>query len=158
FNGTQHQGSLTFATPIDLTGVSRALLRFDEWRQVSDLGYPVDVARVLVSRNGTDWTTLSESIRSTMDWESRAFDLPPFVGGPVYLRFDFNCNDFGLDPEQIVQGFEGWHVDNIRVLVPGTLPAGFTVSDPTVAEGNDGSSPAVFTITRPSGGGSASVH
>src|SRR5262249_11231648 len=37
FTGAQHSGDLTLASPIDLTGVRQALLRFREWRQVLDL-------------------------------------------------------------------------------------------------------------------------
>src|SRR5262249_47509006 len=122
FNGTQHHGALTLAAPIDLTGVSQALLRFDEWRQVSDLNTPVDVARVEVSHNGADWTTVFESFLSTLDWEQRSIDLTPFAGGHVYLRFDFNTNAFGVAPWGIVQGYEGWQVDNIRLVVPGAQP------------------------------------
>jgi subtilisin family serine protease len=158
FNGTQHQGALTLATPIDLSGVGQALLRFDEWRQVGDLISSVDVARVQVSRNGTDWTTVSESFRSTLDWEQRTIDVSPFVGGPIYLRFDFNCNAFGAPPFAIIQGFEGWHVDNIRLLVPGAQPTGFSVSDLTIAEGHDGTTQAIFTVTRSSAAGHASVQ
>jgi subtilisin family serine protease len=157
FNGTQHQSSLTLATPIDLSGVARAILRFDEWRQVSDLAIPLDVSRVMASRNGSDWTTVSESFLSTFDWERRTIDLTAFVGGSVYLRFDFNCNAFGFLPFAINQGYEGWHVDNIQVLVPSTQATGFSVSDVRLAEGNDGTTQAVFTVTRSSGAGHATV-
>jgi subtilisin family serine protease len=157
FNGTQHNDSLTLAAPIDLSGVTRAVVRFDEWRQVTDFDAPIDTARVLASRNGTDWTTVSESFDSTLDWQRRTIDLTPFAGGPVYLRFDFNCNAFGYPPWAIVQGYEGWHVDNIQVLVPGSQPTGFSVSDVRLVEGNSGATQAVFTVTRSSGAGPATV-
>ena len=96
FDGTQHQSSLTLATPIDLSGATQAVLRFDEWRQVSDLYGPTDVSRVLASRDGTAWTTVSESFLSTCDWEQRTIDLTPFAGGPVFLRFAFDVNPFGF--------------------------------------------------------------
>jgi Calx-beta domain len=157
FTGAQHAGTLTLATPIDLTGVSQALLRFREWRQVIDYT-PLDVARVQVSRDGADWTTVSEAFESTYDWESRAVDLTPYAGGPVYLRFRSDTNPYGFLPYAIPQGYEGWHVDNVQVLVPTAQPPGFSVSDVTVAEGHAGTTQAVFTVTRPSGVGSASVR
>src|SRR5262249_39617913 len=123
FTGAQHCGALTLMTPIDLTGVSQAFLRYHEWRQAGDLPIPVDVARVQVSRDGAEWETVSEMLTSTFDWEQRALDLTPFVGGPVYLRFDFNT-DAGFLPFVIVQGYEGWYIDDVQVFVSSAQPAG----------------------------------
>src|SRR5262249_17308654 len=53
---------------------------------------------------------------------------------------------------------EGWHIDDVQVLVPGTQPAGFSINNVTVKEGNDGTTQATFTVTRSSGGGNAPVH
>jgi subtilisin family serine protease len=157
FTGAQHSGDLTAASPIDLTGVSHALLRYLEWRQVADFKAPIDVARVQISRNGIDWTTVSEAFEHSLDWEQRTVDLTPFVGGPIYLRFDFNTNPFGFNPQVLIQGYEGWHVDDVQILVMGAQPKGFSVSDVRVVEGNSGTVPATFTITRSSGNGFASV-
>lgn len=157
FNGTQHQDSLTLATPINLSGATKAILRFDEWRQVGDFLEPLDASRVMASRDGLDWRLLSESFHSTFDWEQRTIDLSAFAGGPVYFRFEFNVNAHGLPPFAITQAYEGWHVDNIQVLVPGTQATGFSVSDVRLVEGDAGSTQAVFTVTRSSGAGVASI-
>jgi len=157
FNGTQDSGTLTLSSPIDLTGAGQALLRFREWRQVIDIN-PLDVARVQASRNGADWSTVSESFASTFDWEQRTLDLTPFSGGPVYLRFEFNKNAYDFLPFAISHGYEGWHLDDVQVLVPGAPPAGLSANDVTVAEGNDGTTRATFTVTRSSGNGKASVR
>jgi Calx-beta domain len=66
-------------------------------------------------------------------------------------------NPFGFFPWAITQGYEGWHVDNIQVLVAGAPAGGFAVSDVRLAEGNAGTTQAVFTVTRPSGAGRATV-
>jgi hypothetical protein len=55
-------------------------------------------------------------------------------------------------------GHEGWHVDNIQVIAPGAPPAGLAINDVTVGEGNDGTARAVFTVTRSSAAGAASVQ
>jgi subtilisin family serine protease len=157
FTGGHHAGNLTLTSPIDLAGVGAALLRFREWRQVGDFLH-LDVARVQVSRDSAAWTTLSESFFSTLDWQQRAIDLTPFVGGPLYVRFSFDTNAFGFFPWAITQGYAGWYVDDVEVLVPGAQPAGFSVSDATVTEGDGGTVDAVFTVTRSSGTGPASVH
>jgi subtilisin family serine protease len=158
FNGTQDSGTLTLAAPIDLTGVGQALLRFSEWRRVIDSN-PLDTARVQVSRNGVDWSTASETFASTHDWERATVDLTPFIGGPVYVRFEFNKNAYNFLPFAISHGYEGWHVDDVQVLVPAaTQPAGLSVNDVTVSEGNDGTTRAVFTVTRSSGNGKATVR
>src|SRR5262249_42583439 len=106
FNGTQHQGSLTLATPIHLGGATQAILRFAEWRQVGGFFEPLDASRVLASRDGSDWTLLAESFHPTLDWEQRTIDLSAYAGGPVYVRFDFNVNAHGLPPFAITQGYE----------------------------------------------------
>jgi chitinase len=49
-------------------------------------------------------------------------------------------------------------VDNIQVLVPGDQAPGFSVNDVRLAEGNAGTTQAVFTVTRSSGAGQASVR
>src|SRR5262245_38218211 len=49
---------------------------------------------------------------------------------------------------QTVQGLEGWHVDDVRVLVPATPPAGLSVSGGTATEGHDGTTRAGFTVAR----------
>jgi len=157
FTGAHHSGDLTLASPIDLSNVSQAQLRFREWRQIID-ATPVDVARVQVSGNGTVWTTVWETFKSSYDWQQRTVDLTPFVGGLVYLRFDFNTNPFGAPAENLAQGYEGWYIDDVQVLTPGAQPTGFSISDVTVTEGNSGTAQATFTVTRSSGNGHASVH
>jgi hypothetical protein len=158
FDGTQHRGTLTLAAPVNLTGASQALLRYREWRQVgSDVPSPLDVASVQVSRNGADWTTVSESFLFSFDWQQRAVDLTPFVGGPVYLRFEFDVNAFGFFPWAMNQGYEGWRIDDVQILVPADQPAGLSINDVMVTEGHDGTVQATFTVTR-TGGGHASVR
>ena len=157
FTGAQHSGAITLASPVDLRGVTQAQLRFREWRQVID-STPLDVARVEVSRDGNDWTSLSDSFFSSYDWQQRTMDLTPFVGGPLHIRFKFDTNAFDFLPFAIAQGFEGWYVDDVQVLVPAAQPAGLSVNDVTVTEGNDGTRHAVFTVIRSGGGGPASVR
>src|SRR5262249_1106021 len=94
----------------------------------------------------------------SVDWERQTVDLTPLVGGPLYLRFNFDTNAFGFLPFAITQGYEGWHLDDVEVLVPGDQPAGFSVNDVTVPEGQDGTVRAVFTVTRSSGAGPASAR
>ena len=50
-------------------------------------------------------------------------------------------------PWAIAQGYEGWHIDDVQVLVPAAQPAGFSVNDVSVTEGNTGTTPAVFTVS-----------
>jgi hypothetical protein len=157
FNGTQDSGTLTLATPINLTGVSQALLRFQEWRQVANEP-PLDVARLQLSRDGVNWDTPHESFFATLDWQQRAVDLTPYAGGPVHVRFEFNKNAFDFVPFAITRGHEGWHVDNVQVLVPAAQPTGISVNDVTLSEGSGGTTQATFTVTRSSGSGKASVR
>ena len=49
-------------------------------------------------------------------------------------------------------------MDDIRVLVPGAPPSGFSVSDAAVSEGHAGATQATFTVSRSSGTGAASIR
>ena len=133
------------------------MLRFKEWREVSNEA-PLDSARVLLSRDGVNWETAFESFNATLDWQQRAIDLSPYAGGLVHVRFAFDKNLYGFLPFAITQGHEGWHVDNVQIAVPGAPPAGLSVSDVTLTEGNAGTALATFTVTRSSGGGRATVR
>jgi hypothetical protein len=157
FNGTQDSGTLTLATPLDLSGVSQAMLRFDEWRQVSN-ETPLDFASVQLSRDGVNWDTASGSFTATLGWEQREIDLTPYAGGAVHVRFEFAKNAFDFLPFAITRGHEGWHIDNVQVLVPAAQPAGISVNDVTLSEGSGGTTQATFTVTRSSGNGRASVR
>ena len=65
----------------------------------------------------------------------------------------FNTNAYGFLPFAITQGYEGWHVDNVQVLVPGA-PAGGVLGQRRDGHGRPRrDAQATFTVTRSSGGG-----
>lgn len=129
-NNTYFQGedSALVSPDIPLAGVTNARLYF--WYKMrgqsnSDGGF------VEVWRAGMDWTHLDPFMKeypSTVDadspygsagaynstdlqdpWVRATFDLSPFVGGNVKVRFHFSAN-------RDAQVFQGWSIDEVTVI------------------------------------------
>lgn len=107
--------------PIDLTGVSEAMLLFRAWWEIEehwDRGY------VSVSTDGGDsWSILNGTSSTTYDpfrvafgpsytgvsrgWELESADLTPFAGREALLRFDYLTDDSTHE--------SGWCIDDIAI-------------------------------------------
>ena len=115
--GSANSGTLT-SQAIDLSGATDAALTFYEWSHLeSNAKY--DRTRVRVSRDGTYWWSMDivfESHGTNNAWVKRTVDLSPYAGGDVYLRFWFDTRDVYSN------GYEGWYVDDVKVLVPSSGP------------------------------------
>jgi subtilisin family serine protease len=157
--GDRTAGELTLKAPLNLTGVSQAILRFNEFRMPS-MAPAAESALVQVSADGVDWKTIIDLHYPLFGWEQHTADLSAYAGGPLHLRFAFDSNDADFAPDAIFNDFEGWVIDNLQVLVPSAVaaPAGFAINDVTVTEGHRGDALATFTVTRPNGAGRASVE
>jgi len=108
--GGANSGTLTSGA-ISLAGATGAILTFPEWSQLESLAY-YDRTRVQVSPNGTTWVTVFESHGTNNAWAKRTVDLTPYVGwGNIYLRLWFDTID------GIYNNYEGWYVDDVKVLV-----------------------------------------
>ncbi|MGH9177321.1 MAG: PKD domain-containing protein, partial [Acidimicrobiales bacterium] len=99
---------------VDLSGLTSASLSFDHRRQVEVYAAGAfDVMRVQVSTNGgASWTTLQQwDSRSPAQagWASQSYDLAPYVGTTVQLRWFFDSMDANAN------GFAGWALDNLKV-------------------------------------------
>lgn len=108
---------------IALTTNEDVLLQFHEWSQLES-SPTYDRTRVQVSTDGGDsWETVFESHGTDNQWMKRAVSLTPFVSDAtaIYVRFWFDSIDNRFN------SFEGWYVDDIRVLeatpaLPGAGP------------------------------------
>ncbi len=107
--GTLNRGTLT-SRPINLTGAPEALLTFSHWNQQDPNGN-VDRSLVQVS-TGAEWVTIHESHGTNNAWEQRSVDLTPYIRGATSISVRFS---FSQDIYTTI--YEGWYIDDVRVLV-----------------------------------------
>ncbi len=83
-----------------------------------------------------------ESVFSSrsMGYGSSRIDLTSLAGASVLYRFRF-ASDASV-------GGLGWFVDDVRVYTCGQPAPSISINDVSVAEGNTGTTPATFTISR----------
>ena len=95
---------------INLTGVPRATLAFQEWRNVDpDPTFHGTIVNVLDAGLLTVITQLSVQAGATAGWQSRTLPLPPqALGKNVILEFRLYCDNFNL--------LEGWYIDDVKLL------------------------------------------
>lgn len=123
-------GSL-ISPAIDLGGVSQAQLRFKTWWEIEGVdvdGY--DLMHVEISTdNGVTFDPIERGLLNPLNdvdgeswksyssgglgqpgvWLEQLFDLTPFVGNMVYLRFRFDTVD------DLYNGFRGWFIEDVSV-------------------------------------------
>ncbi|GAB4365114.1 MAG: hypothetical protein Kow0042_04150 [Calditrichia bacterium] len=129
-------GSL-LSPPIDLRGVSEANMSFQTWWEIE--GVDVDaydlmhveispdggmnffpVGRGLINPlndvDGESWKPYSSGgLGQVGVWTEQLFDLSPWAGNVVHLRFRFDTVD------ELYNGFRGWLIDDVRVE-SGSMP------------------------------------
>jgi len=124
-------GSLE-SRPLDLTGYSSGRMSFWTWWEIEGYkpatGY--DVMQVFIAKGPSynNWTSLG-FLNPTSDpvitssgeaytsggshqpgiWVNHSFDLSPYIGGKIKIKFSFNTID------QFYNGFRGWFIDDIVV-------------------------------------------
>jgi hypothetical protein len=110
YDAGNNSGSLTLNTPVDLTEAGApALLRFWSWEQTED--YPgVDTRRVYLSADGSNWTQAWNSNDNGAAWYPVEIDASAYVGGPLYVRFEFDTVD------AYTNGYRGWYVDDVELI------------------------------------------
>ena len=125
--GAANSGTLT-SPAINLTGTTEAVLSFYHWlqRESGFLG-TYDRARVQLSPDGTTWVTVRE-FDTNKAWDEVMVDLTPYLEGTVYIRFWFDTVD------SILNGFEGWYIDDVKVLVE-SGPTAPTITSTPVTDG-----------------------
>ena len=132
YDSGNNSGSLT-SSAIDLTSYTSALLTYSEWSQLEASTF-YDRTKLEVSTNGTTLTSVFESHGTNNAWVKRTVDLDPYVGGTVYIRFRFDTID------SLFNNYEGWYVDDVRVLANPSAPDTTPPAAPTglVATAGDG--------------------
>ena len=127
--GTYETGARTFGTltspAIDLASVSDAIVEWDQVLRVEGFGQTInlgsgnaapylnaDAGRLLISVDGGSWVTLIHLAHNNSGggFEHHKVNISRFAGGSARIRFDIDT----IDATSNV--FEGWFIDNVRVL------------------------------------------
>lgn len=112
-NFSAQQGGPYYLTagPIDLSGVTGGLLKFQRWLNV--LGPPYVSATVEVSNNGTNWTTLWAAPGQHFDatWRPVTLDISAVADGrpAVWLRWGYTVL------RTIAVATSGWNLDDVEI-------------------------------------------
>jgi hypothetical protein len=95
--------------PINLVGVPRATLKFQEWRNVDpDPTFHGTIVNVLDAGTLAIIQQLSLQAGSTTGYDQRILQLPPqALGRNVIIEFRLYCDGFNL--------LEGWYIDDVEV-------------------------------------------
>jgi len=120
-NGGVNSGLLTLAAPVEMPDPLAgriATLTFSSYEDAEGSS-AYDIRRVQVSKDGgANWTTLGQgSVQGA--WTLRSYDLTPYLGMDLLLRFQFDTVDASLN------NYFGWMVDNITI---------FTIDPPEAAD------------------------
>lgn len=96
--------------PINLTGLTRATLTFQEWRNVDpNPAFHGTVVNVLDASSQAVLQTLSTMAGGTTGYEARTLTLPAMVlNRNIILEFHVYCDDFNL--------LEGWYIDDVKIF------------------------------------------
>lgn len=152
---SQEVQSGSLVTPlINLNGTKNALLSFYTWWEIEGVNTDAfDLMNVEISQDsGTTWLPLGRGVINPLtdpngqswkeyssgglgqigQWLQVYFDLTPYVGSVVSIRFRFDTVD------DLYNGFRGWLIDDIGVTAT-TLPAPTITSVyPKVITGSSG--------------------
>jgi hypothetical protein len=132
---------------INLTGVSQASLSFYTWWEIEGVDvHAYDMMYVDVTTDGgATWTNLGKlnpiddantasyipystnGVNQTGQWGKVFFNLTPYIGNQIKLRFRFNTID------SLYNGFRGWLVDNISVSATAPPTLNVTGVSPAIA-------------------------
>ncbi|RLG38557.1 MAG: hypothetical protein DRO01_06300, partial [Thermoproteota archaeon] len=111
--GSANSGDL-ISPWVDLSGTENATLRFRSWYRTEDSGTSWDRKLVFVTTDGTNWQQVAQVSGQMSAWVTYSVDLSPYVGQRIRIRFCFDTVD------HLYNAYEGWYVDDIRVMVSGS--------------------------------------
>jgi len=136
------------STAIDCSGLIGAQLSFYRWLNVERPAY--DHAKVSVSNNGVNWTTLWENSSEITDssWTLQSYDISAVADGQatVYLRWTMGTTDSSWQ-------YSGWNIDDI--VVEGVRPF---MQYGSGCAGSGGLVPELSGSGNASPGGSVTIH
>lgn len=109
-----HTAGRVQSPTISLPVVASATLEFQYVLNVQNQGV-FDNATVSISSGGGPFVQVASRgdglTSGSNDWQSASIDLSRFVGNNIVIRFDFDTLN------ALANNFEGWYIDDVRVLV-----------------------------------------
>ncbi len=106
--------------PIDLSGTSTAILKFDLYYADRTYEGTQEDASVEISTDGTNWTILDD-LHGHGGWDQHIINITEYTGGAtVYIAFRYDDNGGWL---------YGMAVDNVVIEVPNNLDASLIALD-----------------------------
>lgn len=118
--------ALVSAQPIALpSGSGTLVLRFFTKSEGEDNGW--DVRGVQLVYAGQPYPDELARLSSS-NWYEQSFDLTPYAGMSVKLRFDFNTGD------PVDNAFHGWYLDDVRIEALAGTGIGFCSGDGTAID------------------------
>ena len=132
----------TYATtpPINCSGATSVTLRFQRYLRLRS----GDVANVQFSTDGNTWNDLWSTTATIADvsWQSVQYPLPAWAAGTPALRFRW-----GMTSGQM-QNDIGWNIDDVVLLVNGTLDTSAPTVTANISDISTGDFPAhSFSVT-----------
>jgi len=109
---TGARNSCALVSPlISLANATHPELRYWDWIENEEREF-YDICRTEISTdNGQTWTVLYETFTKTENWLERGpFDLTPFVGNLIKIRFRFDSLDSQFND------YEGWYIDDVSIM------------------------------------------
>lgn len=118
YDNGQRINNALITPEISLVGLPSAFLQFFEYYETEE-GYDFCMVDV-TTNNGATWIPLRGQFGnapsgSSDDWILRGYDLSPFAGNSIKIRFYFDTGD------NTYQDYTGWFIDDIMVLNAGWL-------------------------------------
>ncbi len=99
------------AGPIDLSGVTGGVLKFQRWLNI--LGSPYVSATVEISNDGAHWTTLWSAAQQVSDnaWKPVSLDIAAIADGrpAVWFRWGYAVL------RALAVGTSGWNIDDVEI-------------------------------------------
>ena len=132
--GSTNSGSLT-SPAISLQGAQKAVICFNLWREVESYSGQYDKTYLDASLDGgSSWTQIwyrDSSTASATSWQAAdPITIDSFQGNAsLTLRFSFDTVD------SVRNDYEGWYIDDVKVIIPGASGITVVPSSGTVAAG-----------------------
>jgi hypothetical protein len=116
-NGVANAGSLT-SPAIDIpSSASIAFLNFWSWYETETSGIGWDQRWVQISVDGGSFLDLDQLSDDPMGtWVNHIFDLSPYIGNQVRIRFYFDTVD------ELYNQHRGWYIDDVCILADEVPP------------------------------------
>jgi uncharacterized membrane protein len=130
FDVGANTGSLTMINPVTIPGgASLSYWSFEETECGGNCTWDKRFTEVSID-GGTTWTTIGEGHTEGV-WHQRTFDLTPYAGEDLHVRFRFDSID------GVANAFFGWMVDDVAIAT-GCEPSAGSIVVGNVYDENTG--------------------